>query len=157
MRLCIRCGEPLPATKRRDAVYCSTRCGNRVRGARYERAKPEVIKARRFAINSLDARRIHSRIKWRAGHIGAPFDLTPEDIVVPEVCPVLGIPIEGGEGRRKNNPNSPSVDRIVPELGYVRGNVRVISNRANLLKSNATVAELEAVLADLRSLHGAGI
>lgn len=68
---------------------------------------------------------------------GLPFDLSPDDLVVPAVCPLLSIPIElHVEGR--TSPNSPSLDRIVPELGYVRGNVRVISYKANTMKSNAT-------------------
>jgi hypothetical protein len=46
--------------------------------------------------------------------------------------------------------NSPSLDRIVPEKGYVAGNIRVISQRANRIKSNATVEELRAVLKDLQ-------
>lgn len=48
--------------------------------------------------------------------------------------------------------NDPSVDRIIPELGYTKGNVRVISNRANLLKNNASIEEIELVLEDLRRL-----
>ena len=69
---------------------------------------------------------------------------------VPEFCPVLGIklvPYNNGSGFHID---SPSLDRIKPELGYIKGNVRVISNRANLLKNNATVEELEKVLEDLR-------
>ena len=46
--------------------------------------------------------------------------------------------------------NSPSLDRIRPQLGYVAGNVRVISNRANHLKSNGTISEFEAVLAYMK-------
>jgi hypothetical protein len=45
-----------------------------------------------------------------------------------------------------------SLDRIVPELGYVKGNIAVISNRANSLKSNATLEELERLCAWLKSV-----
>lgn len=43
------------------------------------------------------------------------------------------------------NPNedSPSIDKVIPELGYVRGNVWVISNKANRIKNNATLEELK--------------
>ena len=75
-----------------------------------------------------------------------------EDIVVPDVCPVLGIPIQKNHGHQGYFDDSPSVDRIIPELGYTKGNVRVISNRANLLKNNAKIEELELVLEDLRRL-----
>jgi hypothetical protein len=61
-------------------------------------------------------------------------------IVIPAVCPVLGIPIVLGEQRSEN---SPSLDRITPKLGYVPGNVRVISDKANRLKGDRTLGELQ--------------
>lgn len=92
--------------------------------------------------------------KHRAKKLGLPYDLDVEDIVIPETCPVLGIRLVQGGGRTYNaRRNSPSIDRIRPELGYVKGNVRIISMRANALKSDASVAELEAVLADLKELR----
>lgn len=94
------------------------------------------------------------RTKSRAKRLGLPFDLTLDDIVVPDVCPVLGIPLVCGSGGRGGRMDSPSIDRIDPALGYVRGNVRIISNRANTLKNNASLAELEMVLTDLRNLKG---
>lgn len=80
-----------------------------------------------------------------------PFDLTPLDITIPDACPVLGIALcrnaEGGF-----NDASPSLDRLIPALGYVRGNVVVISNRANILKKNATLAEIEALARWMRTV-----
>jgi hypothetical protein len=78
----------------------------------------------------------------RALKRGLPFDLTQVDIVVPSFCPALGIPLYRASGAAAQGPNSPTLDRIRPELGYVRGNVRVISARANQIKSDATPAEL---------------
>lgn len=75
---------------------------------------------------------------------GIPFALKHEDVILPKVCPVLGIPLVVGNGFR--TAASPSLDRIIPELGYVKGNVCVISWRANDLKRDATAAELRAVL-----------
>lgn len=83
--------------------------------------------------------------KRRAKEKGVPFDIEVGDIVVPEVCPVLGIPLIKGSGRPEAN--SPSLDRIIPEKGYVRDNIEVISHKANTIKSNATVEELEKVAA----------
>ncbi len=87
-------------------------------------------------------------LRARAKAKGLPFDLQASDIVIPTHCPVLGIKLEWGVGRKASaNHASPSVDRLVPHKGYVRGNICVISNRANHLKNNATVEELEALIA----------
>lgn len=86
--------------------------------------------------------------KARAKFKGVPFDLVEADLVIPEFCPVLGVKLEWGVGQRASaNVASPSLDRLIPELGYTKGNVRVISNRANHLKNNATLAEMRAVVA----------
>lgn len=76
-----------------------------------------------------------------------PFLLTIADIKIPAACPVFGVPfhLRGGvKGRR--SPWAPSLDRLRPTKGYVAGNVRVISWRANGLKSNGTVQEFGALL-----------
>jgi hypothetical protein len=78
------------------------------------------------------------------------FNIDKEDIVIPEVCPVLGLKLVRGTG--KTHACSPSLDRIDPSKGYVKGNVRVISYRANQLKSDATLEELELILSDARRL-----
>lgn len=71
------------------------------------------------------------RARERAARLGLPFNLRRCDVVVPPVCPVLGVPLATGSERSSG---SPSLDRIRPVQGYVRGNVRVISDRANRLK-----------------------
>lgn len=88
------------------------------------------------------------RAKHRAEENGIEFDLVPEDIVIPAVCPVLGTPIVLGGGR--NAPNAPSIDRFDNSKGYTKDNIRIISYRANGLKSNATLAEMEKVLEYMR-------
>lgn len=72
------------------------------------------------------------------------FNITEEDIPVPKCCPILGIPLRFGEGRVIDN--TPSVDRIDNSKGYIKGNVRVISHRANKLKSDITVAQVKRLL-----------
>ncbi len=69
-----------------------------------------------------------------------------QDVVWPRVCPVLGLKLDysfKGDGRARRN--SPSIDRIRPELGYVPGNVIVVSQLANQIKSCATVDQLKRV------------
>ena len=78
----------------------------------------------------------------RARQKGIPFEITLNDIEVPHTCPVLGLTLEKSSGKAKSN--SPSLDRIIPEDGYIKGNIQVISYKANAMKSNATVAELFA-------------
>ncbi len=67
-------------------------------------------------------------------------------------CPVLGVPFTFG--KRKHTPASPSLDRIDPTRGYVPGNIAVISRRANVVKNDATLNELEQVVQWLRGQQG---
>lgn len=83
--------------------------------------------------------------KSRAKKQGIPFTISNDDIAIPDTCPVLGIPIVWGIGQGRMNDSSPSLDKIVPELGYVPGNVCVISWKANRLKSDATLSDLQAI------------
>ena len=87
----------------------------------------------------------------RAKRLGLTFNLTPEDIVIPDNCPILGTPIKRNVGSGYW-PDNPSLDRIVPEDGYVPENIRVISNRANRIKNDATLEELELITEDLRRI-----
>lgn len=68
------------------------------------------------------------------------FSITVDDICIPEVCPVLGIPLVKGKG--KPTPSSPTVDMLDSSKGYVPGNIQVISYRASKLKTDGTTAEL---------------
>jgi hypothetical protein len=60
------------------------------------------------------------------------------------VCPVFGTPMQLGAGA---SDNTCSVDRRIPELGYVRGNLQMMSFKANRVKNNATIAELVSLAA----------
>ena len=82
--------------------------------------------------------------KTRAQKGNYDFKITPEDIVIPEFCPLLGIKLEKKEYGKGGSfqPASPSLDKIIPELGYVKNNIQVISMKANAMKYNATIDEL---------------
>ena len=90
--------------------------------------------ARNIEHNLLNAARRTAKVK------GLPFNIVLSDIVIPAACPVLGIELQRVGGARTHN--SPSIDRIVPSLGYVKGNVIVVSWRANRLKADASREEL---------------
>ena len=81
--------------------------------------------------------------KKRAKKYNVPFNLTLDDVVIPDKCPALGIDIP--KDNSKPSYNSPTLDRLIPSLGYVKGNVAVISMKANLIKSNATQKEIQMV------------
>jgi len=86
-----------------------------------------------------------SSAKHRAKVKGLPFSITPLDIKIPDVCPMFGTKLELGKCRVKGQTraNAASLDRVVPKLGYVTGNIRVISYRANTMKSNASLEEIK--------------
>lgn len=103
--------------------------------------------ARRYRLNRIQTNPAHELIrsaKERATRLGIPFALDVSDIQIPDVCPVFGTPLSRGDG--SHHAHSPSIDRVIPALGYVPGNVRVISRRANTIKNDATAEELAAVL-----------
>lgn len=90
--------------------------------------------------------------KSRANKKGLPFTIKIEDIIIPEVCPLLNIPLVSTSDC--NDPRNPSLDQIVPGKGYTPDNIQVISYRANALKWNASVEELEILIKNLK-IHSA--
>lgn len=141
--MCIDCGQDLPddhflrkARKNTTAPLGACRKCRWSTTRNYRNANP--------------ARRLLHSCRARAKVLGLEFNLTVDDLAVPTHCPVFGIPLTMGYDRRTEN--TPSVDRIDPSRGYVRGNIAVVSWRANRLKSNATAAELEALAAYTRNV-----
>src|SRR3954467_15879500 len=119
--LCSRHGKP---TKRHICRECN---------AAYMRG---YLRRRR---HEMPGRSLWDRARKRAKDRGLPFALAKNSIAVPLTCPALGMPIQF-RGRR--SACSPSLDRIVPERGYVPGNIRVVSDRANRLKGKRSLEEL---------------
>jgi hypothetical protein len=95
-------------------------------------------------------------ILWRASQharlSGRECTLTEDDITLVSFCPVLGYELEYSSG--KNNPASASLDRIDNSKGYVKGNVIVVSKRANEIKRDASVEELGKVYKFYEALQG---
>ena len=88
-------------------------------------------------------KRMLSGAKARAAKAGLPCTITLDDIVIPTHCPVLGIKLKPIAGQGAGGKDcSPSLDKLVPSLGYVPGNIAVISHRANMIKRNATTREI---------------
>jgi len=89
--------------------------------------------------------------KTRAKAKGLPFDLTMEwlESMVISYCPITLGPIDWTRDQvvdGKVGPNSPSIDKIIPEFGYVQSNCAIISHRANAIKNNGTIDEHRRVV-----------
>jgi len=91
-------------------------------------------------------------VKQRSKRKNINFTICVEDIVIPEYCPILGIPIK--HNTTGLQPDSPSIDRIDNSKGYTKDNIRVISNRANILKKDITIEELEKIIAFYDNIRG---
>ena len=133
-KVCFTCGQRKPAEefwRQRDH-----------KDGLYSQCKPCQREYNRLWWWGLDRREYLRRTaKQTAKRKGVPFDLSIEDIVIPDQCPVFNHPFNF----KKKGPWSPSLDRIVPSLGYIAGNIIVVSWRANHLKGNASIKELLAL------------
>lgn len=157
VKCCVSCGAPFEASG--SSKTCSTECSidrkAKRQSERYFERKVEnpglfEERSKSWRLNNLKrsnelrrrsyekdvAGRLIRIAKERAKELGVPFDLRRGDVEVPKVCPVLGTDFVIG------TQYSASLDRIVPALGYVKGNVQVLSRLANSMKSNATEEEL---------------
>lgn len=86
-------------------------------------------------------KRMLSVARHRAKIKNIAFTITEHDVEIPSHCPILGIPlVVGSVGGRMN---SYSLDRVDNTKGYVPGNVRLISHKANTCKSNLSFMEIE--------------
>jgi len=134
-RECTKCGTMFP-NKSKTVTLCP-KCNS-------ERVKAESPEKKMFR-----------RAKARAKERGLEFNLDHSDISIPTHCPVLGVELVCHKGRSGGNPNSPALDRIDNSKGYVKGNVMVVSHRANMMKVDASPEELvmfaEWVLSKYRS------
>lgn len=133
-------GKCLECIKNWEATFRKTRPDYRKEYNRgYRTAKPEKA--------------ILQLAKDRARRDGYACTITEADIVIPQFCPLLGIRLERGKGVGGMLPSSPTLDKIRPDLGYVPGNVWVISHRANSIKSDATLAELRTLVGNLATRY----
>ena len=132
MKTCSHCKQVLPLSsftlhsKNKDGLQGSCRDCNRAKCIEWNSNHKDTL-----ALN---------RIKHRALEKGIAFDIDLSDIAYPEKCPVFGFDLV----RNYKVPcfSSPSVDRIDPSKGYIKGNIQVISQLANCMKQNATPEQL---------------
>ena len=137
MKTCIQCAE----TKHLEDYYRALG----MRDGRQSRCKEcHKHNMRILARTTARTRKLLHHAKQRAEKMGWEFTITEEDIYIPETCPVLGMEliVQSPRGKGGGSAGSPSLDRINPALGYIPGNVQVISHLANTMKCNATPEEL---------------
>ena len=130
-------------TESGTCIECLKQSSKKVRSrpGYYERVE-QPNKRKHYCANP--APYLWRRAKFRAARDGVEFSIAVSDIKVPESCPVLGLRFEFGV-KGRSLPESPSLDRIRPERGYVKGNICVISRLANSIKQDATAKQVAAV------------
>ncbi len=79
--------------------------------------------------------------KKRALKKGLEFSLIKEDIIIPEICPILKVPFI--IGTKENYDFTPTIDRIDNSKGYIIENIQIISNKANSMKNSASFEMLQ--------------
>jgi hypothetical protein len=122
-RECTKCGSVYPRTSR-TVTLCNLCNSDRVK-AWYT---PEY--------------KLWDRARGRCIKSGLEFTISPDDILIPEICPYLDVPLVVHKGSSGGRPDSPALDRIDNEKGYTKNNIQVISNLANMMKSSATEEQL---------------
>ena len=121
--------------------FCSRECFNKGRSLYDE---PHSRTSKRYML--------WNNSKHRAMRKGLEFNLELDDIPqIPEYCPVLGLKLD--VNAKSFQDNSPTLDRIDSSKGYVKGNIRIISYRANMLKSNATFEEIKKIYKDSKRIR----
>jgi endogenous inhibitor of DNA gyrase (YacG/DUF329 family) len=129
--------------KRNKNHFCSRECQNVKHGM-----SRRIDREYRYEVWSHASRRARKK--------DLEFNLTPQDIPeIPEYCPILNIKLEKNNGAGPKD-YSPSLDRIDSTKGYIVGNIRIISNRANRIKSDSTFEEIELLYKDYQKLKQDG-
>lgn len=111
---------------------------NRQRAKVWAKANPDKVRINKLRYRDKNpARYIHKCARDNAKAAGIDFNIEESDINIPDVCPVFKVPFEWGTRY------APSIDRIDSSKGYIKGNVQIISRKANVMKNDATAEELQ--------------
>lgn len=86
-----------------------------------------------------------AKYRHRNGQYQSPFDLTEADLEWPDECPALGIKLRYEAQSDRSADDVPTIDRINSSLGYVRGNVQILSRKANRIKNDGSPEEVMMV------------
>lgn len=163
--LCASCGKKRPVKGKQNCYTCLNQAKEN-QTIKREKAIAEgmciTCSKKKCAINNLRCDKCINKYKLpiitkifknaqsRSKKSEIEFSITEEDIVLPEYCPILKIKLQ--ENNFSAKPNSYSIDRIDNSKGYIKGNIQIISHRANQIKNDATIEELKLLFTYLESL-----
>ena len=116
----------------------------------YEENKEEILRKDKASRHLNPEKTILISAKGRAKKNGLEFNMTISDIVIPKHCPIF-TEIELIKNHNKVSYNSPSLDRVDNTKGYITGNVKIISNKANMLKNNGTLEDFKRLIEYIES------
>ena len=136
-RCICKCGNKTTVSISNLTGGTTTSCGCYARDLRIKRQSTH-------GLTKTPEYKLFNSARTRAKREELNFNLDISDIIIPEYCPILKIPLFKGVGKPVHN--SPTLDKINNELGYIKGNIRVISYRANTMKSNCTIEILENII-----------
>ena len=114
----------------------------------YSKKNYSTEKRRISYINNIVSE-LYSHAKQRAKSKNLEFNITKDDIVIPKLCPVFNVILDVN-----NKLTSPTLDRIDNSLGYIKGNIKVISAKANRLKNNGTIEEFIKIITYMQTHSG---
>lgn len=120
---------------------------------RFKQRRESVYRAVKKYNRQHQNRRLYWSAKQRAQRDGIVFDLEQDDIVIPERCIYLNVPLTNTYGRGRIWTNA-SIDRVDSTKGYTKENIQIISDLANRMKSNATVEQLVEFATNVLKVHG---
>ena len=144
MKLCKKCktkkknSEFSKQTKSKDGLYSWCKSCYGVYDKEYRTTKEGYLK------NALSSAKTRSKTKA----VAFELDIEYLESIATDKCPVFNVDlkyISSFNGSGNADPHAAALDRVIPALGYVKGNVVFISNWANSIKSDATEVQLYAV------------
>jgi ribosomal protein L37AE/L43A len=159
---CPICSTPMLRRKRDIGKDCKKCLMSKIGTAYAEkrRANPTKQTQQQYTKNSFNKdpfkfrmSRTCSQAKIRAKKANVPFSITRQDLIdmfpADNLCPILKVPFVWGT--KHNKDLSPSLDRMIPELGYTKENVRFISYKANRIKNDSTIEILKNLIKYMES------
>lgn len=154
-RRCINCGKEFTVktdtarSSTKKQMFCLDCCSHLslwerkvIRMKTFPKQRQKYLEQKRQEFLRDYKRNMLAGAKRRASVKNIDFHITEEDIEIPIMCPILEVPLV--IGTKGNYEYSPSLDRIDNSKGYIKGNIQVISKKANSMKNSATLTELQA-------------